>query len=148
RPESAHLWITDGDPCCWGTVEDSARTRSSRHRTWGSSVRHPPAARDWVRSAEPRARSRSHRGSAPGRTRRGTRCPDERRRSPRPPSPRPGSNGDLASHNALIDAAAVEAGRSPGDIRRLLNLGADLTVDRLAELALEHGVSVFVFEID
>src|SRR5690606_220639 len=100
------------------------------------------------RSAEPRARSRSHRGSAPGRTRRGTRCPDERRRSPRPPSPRPGSNGDLASHNALIDAAAVEAGRSPGDIRRLLDLGADLTVDRLAEWALEHGVSVFVFAID
>lgn len=51
----------------------------------------------------------------------------------------------LAEGNAVIDEAAAEAGRSPGDIRRLLNLGEELPPARLAELALEHGVSVFTF---
>ncbi|RSN05587.1 5,10-methylene tetrahydromethanopterin reductase [Nonomuraea sp. WAC 01424] len=49
----------------------------------------------------------------------------------------------LAEGNAVIDEAATEAGRSPSDVRRLLNLGEELPVERLAELALVHGVSVF-----
>ena len=52
--------------------------------------------------------------------------------------------GDLAAGNAAIDAAAVEAGRSPADIRRLLNLGDQISVDRLVELALADGVSGFL----
>ncbi|TMR88260.1 LLM class flavin-dependent oxidoreductase, partial [Nonomuraea basaltis] len=49
----------------------------------------------------------------------------------------------IAEGNAVIDEAAAEAGRSPRDIRRLLNLGEELPPAQLAELALEHGISVF-----
>ncbi|MGI5289828.1 LLM class flavin-dependent oxidoreductase [Nonomuraea polychroma] len=49
----------------------------------------------------------------------------------------------IAEGNTVIDEAAAEAGRDPRDIRRLLNLGEDLPPAQLAELALEHGVSVF-----
>ncbi|MGP3965509.1 LLM class flavin-dependent oxidoreductase [Nonomuraea sp. 3N208] len=49
----------------------------------------------------------------------------------------------IAEGNAIIDEAAAEAGRAPGGIRRLLNLGEDLPPAQLAELALEHGISVF-----
>lgn len=57
-------------------------------------------------------------------------------------------SGDLARGNAVIDEAAAEAGRSPRGIRRLLNPGVDLPAEQLAELALEHGVSVFTMELD
>ncbi|SEG99826.1 Hemerythrin HHE cation binding domain-containing protein [Nonomuraea solani] len=50
----------------------------------------------------------------------------------------------IGEGNAVIDEAAAEAGRSPGDIRRLLNLGEELEPGRLAELALTYGVSVFI----
>lgn len=55
------------------------------------------------------------------------------------------STSALAEGNARIDDAAAAAGRDPHDIRRLLNLRPeDLDVDRLAELALEYGISVFI----
>lgn len=50
----------------------------------------------------------------------------------------------LGAGNAVIDEAALEAGRSPSDVRRLLNLGGPLPAAQLAELALVHGVSVFI----
>jgi alkanesulfonate monooxygenase SsuD/methylene tetrahydromethanopterin reductase-like flavin-dependent oxidoreductase (luciferase family) len=65
----------------------------------------------------------------------------------------------LPELNGRIDAAAVEAGRSPGDVRRLLNVmnvrlspstgglldgPPEQWVDQLADLALTHGVSAFI----
>ena len=64
----------------------------------------------------------------------------------------------LAAMNADIDAAALEAGRSPRDVRRLYNIrgsfdgtGAEFLqgppkvwAEQLAELALEEGMSGFV----
>ncbi len=53
--------------------------------------------------------------------------------------------GDLTRGNRLIDAAAESAGRDPREIRRLLNIPADVaTVERMLPLALEDGVSTFV----
>ena len=56
--------------------------------------------------------------------------------------------GDLERGNTIIDEAAVEAGRSPRDIRRMLNPGVDLTAEQVAEFALRDGISTFNFEID
>jgi alkanesulfonate monooxygenase SsuD/methylene tetrahydromethanopterin reductase-like flavin-dependent oxidoreductase (luciferase family) len=56
--------------------------------------------------------------------------------------------GDLAAGNAVIDDAAHEAGRSPRDIRRLLNIGAAQSADELAGLALDHGISAFILAGD
>lgn len=53
----------------------------------------------------------------------------------------------LAEGNAAVDRAATEAGRSPGAVRRLLNLGALLPVEQIAALALEDGVSVFTVDV-
>lgn len=53
----------------------------------------------------------------------------------------------VANGNALIDQAAADAGRSPGQIRRLLNLGDPLPAEQIAELALEYGVSVFTVDV-
>ncbi|MGW6500425.1 LLM class flavin-dependent oxidoreductase [Nonomuraea angiospora] len=58
------------------------------------------------------------------------------------------SIGELGEGNAIIDEAAAEAGRSPRDIRRLLNLGEELPAAQLAEIALTYGVSVFILAID
>jgi alkanesulfonate monooxygenase SsuD/methylene tetrahydromethanopterin reductase-like flavin-dependent oxidoreductase (luciferase family) len=66
--------------------------------------------------------------------------------------------GDLGKGNAIIDQAALEAGRSPLSIRRLLNVNGRFAasttgllsgppsqwVDELSELALSDGVSVFI----
>ncbi|MGW0197204.1 LLM class flavin-dependent oxidoreductase [Nonomuraea sp. NPDC003201] len=52
--------------------------------------------------------------------------------------------GKIGEGNAVIDEAAAEAGRSPRDIRRLLNLGEELPAAQLAEIALTYGVSVFI----
>lgn len=52
--------------------------------------------------------------------------------------------GDLARGNAALDAAAVEAGRDPRAIRRLLNLSEDLSPERLTALALEDGIGTFI----
>jgi alkanesulfonate monooxygenase SsuD/methylene tetrahydromethanopterin reductase-like flavin-dependent oxidoreductase (luciferase family) len=57
--------------------------------------------------------------------------------------------GDLAAGNAVIDAAAAQAGRDPRAIRRLLNLGggyvpAPETAAELTRLALEDGIGTFI----
>ena len=56
--------------------------------------------------------------------------------------------GDLAEGNAIIDDAAGEAGRSPRDVRRLLNIGPAQSAEELAGLALEHGISAFILGSD
>ncbi|HEX3336207.1 MAG TPA: LLM class flavin-dependent oxidoreductase [Jatrophihabitans sp.] len=66
--------------------------------------------------------------------------------------------GDLAAGNAAIDDAAEQAGRSPVDIRRLLNISgqflptgrgplagpAEQWAEELADLALTDGISAFI----
>lgn len=55
----------------------------------------------------------------------------------------------LADMNRHIDEGAEQAGRSPADIRRWLNIGArDATVERLVELALEYSMSGFILATD
>jgi len=68
----------------------------------------------------------------------------------------------LRAGNATIDAAAREAGRDPGAIRRLLNIGGQFTaqredlltgppdawIDDLARLALDDGVATFIVAAD
>ncbi|PRX60813.1 alkanesulfonate monooxygenase SsuD/methylene tetrahydromethanopterin reductase-like flavin-dependent oxidoreductase (luciferase family) [Nonomuraea fuscirosea] len=61
-----------------------------------------------------------------------------------PSLPRYRSFAELGAGNAVIDEAAAEAGRSPAAIRRLLNLDRERAPEELAELALDHGVSVFI----
>jgi alkanesulfonate monooxygenase SsuD/methylene tetrahydromethanopterin reductase-like flavin-dependent oxidoreductase (luciferase family) len=58
-----------------------------------------------------------------------------------------GGPAQIEQRNAIIDEAAVAAGRQPGDIRRLLNTG-DESSERLAELALQHGFSAFILAAD
>ncbi len=58
-------------------------------------------------------------------------------------------DGDLARGNAVIDEAALAAGRDPAQIRRLLNVGAPTGstsqwVDDLVRLALEDGIGTFL----
>lgn len=69
---------------------------------------------------------------------------------------------DVAASNARIDAAAVEAGRDPREVRRLLNVGQGTFgggsgflqgrpqdwVEDLLPLVLEHGFSAFVLGSD
>jgi len=66
---------------------------------------------------------------------------------------------ELASRHEVIDAAALEAGRDPAAIRRLVNFGGALGmgeaeaapdstqawVDRLTPMALHHGFDSFIF---
>ncbi|GAB7051780.1 LLM class flavin-dependent oxidoreductase [Catenuloplanes indicus] len=73
-----------------------------------------------------------------------------------------GGASDLTDMNARIDAAAVDAGRSPSDVRRLLNVGGsfaaqsrgfldgppDQWAEELAGLTLEYGTSGFVLATD
>ncbi|MBE1586207.1 LLM class flavin-dependent oxidoreductase [Nonomuraea angiospora] len=73
-----------------------------------------------------------------------------------------GGPGDLTEGNKHIDEAAQSAGRSPADVRRLLNLSGrfasssrglldgppDQWAEELAGLALEHGVSTFILMAD
>jgi alkanesulfonate monooxygenase SsuD/methylene tetrahydromethanopterin reductase-like flavin-dependent oxidoreductase (luciferase family)/hemerythrin-like domain-containing protein len=70
--------------------------------------------------------------------------------------------GDLAAGNKVIDEAAQQAGRSPGQIRRLLNISgqfgpvsqgpldgpADQWAEELAGLALSDGISAFIVASD
>ena len=60
--------------------------------------------------------------------------------------------GDLARGNDAIDQAAARADREPGEIRRLLNVGADMAdpaqIGRLVELALEDGIGSFIVATD
>jgi alkanesulfonate monooxygenase SsuD/methylene tetrahydromethanopterin reductase-like flavin-dependent oxidoreductase (luciferase family)/FAD/FMN-containing dehydrogenase len=52
--------------------------------------------------------------------------------------------GDLTRGNAVVDAGATAAGRSPAEIVRLLNVPPDLSGDDLARLALDEGISTFI----
>lgn len=54
----------------------------------------------------------------------------------------------LAAANATIDEAAERAGRKPHDVRRLLNVGADVPTGRLVDLAVSHGFSAFLVMTD
>jgi hypothetical protein len=68
----------------------------------------------------------------------------------------------LAAMNAVIDDAAVAAGRAPGDVRRLYNIAGSFEGDgagflqgppkawaeQLAGLALDEGISGFVLMVD
>ncbi|MET8360068.1 LLM class flavin-dependent oxidoreductase [Micromonospora sp. NPDC005171] len=70
--------------------------------------------------------------------------------------------GDLSKGNAIIDDAAQQAGRSPQDVRRLLNIAGEFSAvgrgqlsgpaeqwaEELAELALEDGVGTFILASD
>ena len=51
---------------------------------------------------------------------------------------------DLLQGNQRIDEAAGQAGRDPHAIRRILNAGADLPMDLLVSLTLEHGMDTYV----
>ncbi|MDA0165835.1 LLM class flavin-dependent oxidoreductase [Solirubrobacter ginsenosidimutans] len=58
-------------------------------------------------------------------------------------------DGDLAAGNAAIDRAAREAGRDPGEIRRMLNLPLpEDPVAELTRLALEERVDTFIVMAD
>jgi alkanesulfonate monooxygenase SsuD/methylene tetrahydromethanopterin reductase-like flavin-dependent oxidoreductase (luciferase family) len=68
----------------------------------------------------------------------------------------------LAAMNAVIDAAAAEAGRSPADVRRIYNISGSFSgagsaflqgppkvwAEQLAGLALDEGMSGFVLSTD
>jgi alkanesulfonate monooxygenase SsuD/methylene tetrahydromethanopterin reductase-like flavin-dependent oxidoreductase (luciferase family) len=56
--------------------------------------------------------------------------------------------GDAARGNAIIDRAAVAAGRQPSDVRRLINVPASLPADERDRLATEDGFSVFIVASD
>lgn len=70
--------------------------------------------------------------------------------------------GDLEAGNAAIDAAAIEAGRDPREVRRLLNIGgrfgqtkggmldgpSEQWVEQLLPLAIENGESTFILASD
>jgi len=60
------------------------------------------------------------------------------------PSLGPLKPDELAAAAARIDAAARAAGRDPAAIRRLLNVGGNLSADQFAELALEYGFDTFM----
>jgi hypothetical protein len=42
----------------------------------------------------------------------------------------------------------VAAGRSPSDVRRLINVDAGISVNELPRLAIEHGFSTFILASD
>jgi hypothetical protein len=64
----------------------------------------------------------------------------------------------LAAANRIIDAAAIDAGRSPDAVRRIYNIGGEFSrngkgflqgppavwVEQLTELTLVHGVSGYI----
>jgi Hemerythrin HHE cation binding domain/Luciferase-like monooxygenase len=54
----------------------------------------------------------------------------------------------LPERNGIIDAAALAAGRRPEQIRRLYNIPAGMAPEQLADLALTHGMSVFIVSAD
>jgi alkanesulfonate monooxygenase SsuD/methylene tetrahydromethanopterin reductase-like flavin-dependent oxidoreductase (luciferase family) len=61
--------------------------------------------------------------------------------------------GDLAAGNRAIDDAAMEAGRDPSEIRRLLNVAGldgppEQWVEELTRYALEDGIGTFILMAD
>ncbi len=55
---------------------------------------------------------------------------------------------DMDQANARIDDAARAAGRDASAIRRVLNVGGDLTAEDFATLVLEHGFDTFITSPD
>src|SRR6266852_4853102 len=55
---------------------------------------------------------------------------------------------DMREANTRIDDAARAAGRDPSAIRRVLNVGGDLTAEDYATLVLEHGFDTFIISPD
>lgn len=56
--------------------------------------------------------------------------------------------GSFERGNAVIDDAALAAGRDPHEITRLLNIFPDQTPEALAQMAVENGISVFIMLSD
>jgi alkanesulfonate monooxygenase SsuD/methylene tetrahydromethanopterin reductase-like flavin-dependent oxidoreductase (luciferase family) len=56
--------------------------------------------------------------------------------------------GDIERGNRVIDESARKAGRDPGDITRLMNVTPQYDADDMAELAVDHGISVFIMGSD
>ena len=56
--------------------------------------------------------------------------------------------GDFAAGNRIIDSAATDAGRDPREIRRLVNIGPDVGVEELFDLAVEQGVGTVILASD
>lgn len=56
--------------------------------------------------------------------------------------------GDIERGNRIIDESARKAGRDPRDITRLMNVTPQYDAEDLAELAVEHGISVFIMGAD
>ncbi|WP_434740547.1 LLM class flavin-dependent oxidoreductase [Micromonospora sp. SH-82] len=56
--------------------------------------------------------------------------------------------GDIERGNRIIDESARAAGRDPRAVTRLLNVTPQYDAEDLAELATEHGVSVFILGSD
>ncbi|GAA1051985.1 LLM class flavin-dependent oxidoreductase [Dietzia natronolimnaea] len=56
--------------------------------------------------------------------------------------------GDIERGNQIIDDSARKAGRDPRDITRLMNVTPQYDADDMAELAIEHGISVFIMGSD
>lgn len=54
----------------------------------------------------------------------------------------------IARSNVIIDGAAADAGRTPADVRRLVNVPAAIPVDELVRLAVDDGFSVFIVASD
>lgn len=55
---------------------------------------------------------------------------------------------DIPDSNARIDDAATDAGRDPGEIRRLLNVTGQESPEYLSELTLNHGFATFIVMAD
>jgi len=53
----------------------------------------------------------------------------------------------LREMNAVIDEAAVKAGRAPADVRRLYNIHGKVSAEQLAELTLTEGMSTFILAV-
>ncbi|MCQ1952091.1 LLM class flavin-dependent oxidoreductase [Arthrobacter sp. zg-Y238] len=56
--------------------------------------------------------------------------------------------GDVERGNEVIDKAARKAGRDPREITRMMNITPQYHAEALAELATDHGVSVFIVATD
>lgn len=56
--------------------------------------------------------------------------------------------GDIDRGNRVIDDSARKAGRNPREITRLMNVTPQYDADDMAELALQHGISVFIMGSD
>ncbi|NRD10086.1 LLM class flavin-dependent oxidoreductase [Rathayibacter agropyri] len=56
--------------------------------------------------------------------------------------------GDIERGNRIIDDSARKAGRDPQAVTRLMNVTPQYDAEDMAELAVEHGISVFIMGSD